>query len=196
VQACGNSESYRISIAHPVPSQGVHRCRRTYSDPTSEREGVTVPLSAEAADRAGRVAAEIAALGPVLPGTILARSMRCRSPGCHCHADPPHLHGPYWFWTRKVEAKTVSQVLSRNRQTSTAHGPKLTGACGQLRQLRATTQDTKNGMSSLCVIAEHKVLQKAACTSTSSRTAASVPLTPRPRVWPRPRPRPYRHRYC
>ena len=70
-----------------------------------------MPLSAEAADRAGRVAAEIAALGPVLPGTILARSMRCRSPGCHCHADPPHLHGPYWFWTRKVEAKTVSQVL-------------------------------------------------------------------------------------
>ena len=38
--------------------------------------------------------------------------MRCRSPGCHCHADPPHLHGPYWFWTRKVEAKTVSRVLS------------------------------------------------------------------------------------
>jgi hypothetical protein len=58
------------------------------------REGVTVPLSADAADRARRIAAEIATLGPALPGTILARSMRCRSPGCHCHADPPHLHGP------------------------------------------------------------------------------------------------------
>ena len=76
----------------------------------TRREGVTVPLSADAADR--QIAAEIAALGPALPGTILARSMRCRSPGCHCHADPPHLHGPYWFWTRKVEAKTVSRVLS------------------------------------------------------------------------------------
>jgi hypothetical protein len=78
----------------------------------SGREGVTVPFSADAADRARQIAAEIAALGPALPGTILARSMRCRSPGCHCHADPPHLHGPYWFWTRKVEAKTVSRVLS------------------------------------------------------------------------------------
>jgi len=71
-----------------------------------------VPLSADAADRARSIAAEIATLGPALPGTILARSVRCRSPGCHCHADPPHLHGPYWFWTRKVEAKTVSRVLS------------------------------------------------------------------------------------
>ncbi len=78
----------------------------------TRREGVTVPLSADAADRARQIAAEIATLGPALPGTILARSMRCRSPGCHCHADPPHLHGPYWFWTRKVQAKTVSRVLS------------------------------------------------------------------------------------
>ena len=79
------------------------------------REGVTVPLSADAADRARQIAAEIATLGPALPGTILARSMRCRSPGCHCHADPPHLHGPYWFWTRKVNNKTVSQVLSEEQ---------------------------------------------------------------------------------
>jgi len=79
------------------------------------REGVTVPLSADADDRARRILAEIAALGPALPGTILARSMRCRSPGCHCHADPAHLHGPYWFWTRKVQAKTVSRVLSADQ---------------------------------------------------------------------------------
>jgi hypothetical protein len=71
-----------------------------------------VPLSAEAADRARTITAEIATLGPALPGTISARSMHCASPGCHCHADPPHLHGPYWFWTRKAQAKTVSQVLS------------------------------------------------------------------------------------
>jgi hypothetical protein len=77
-----------------------------------EREGVAVPLSPEAAERARRIAAEMAMVGPALPGTILARQMRCQSPGCHCHDDPPSLHGPYWFWTRKVAAKTVSQVLS------------------------------------------------------------------------------------
>ena len=32
--------------------------------------------------------------------------------GCHCHADRPRPHGPYWFWTRKVAGKPVSRVLS------------------------------------------------------------------------------------
>ena len=27
-------------------------------------------------------------------------------------ADPPVLHGPYWSWTRKVGAKTVTRYLS------------------------------------------------------------------------------------
>ena len=26
-------------------------------------------------------------------------------------ADPPSLHGPYWSWTRKVNAKTVTRYV-------------------------------------------------------------------------------------
>lgn len=69
-------------------------------------------LDPQLADRQQRVSAELAALGFVLPGTLLERRLTCRSPGCHCHGDPPSLHGPYWYWTRKINAKTVSQVLS------------------------------------------------------------------------------------
>ncbi len=29
-----------------------------------------------------------------------------------CHSDPPELHGPYIVWTRKVNAKTVTKVLT------------------------------------------------------------------------------------
>lgn len=61
---------------------------------------------------ARRIAKEIAKIGFVVPGTLLQRSMHCSNAGCRCHADPPQLHGPYWFWTRKVDAKTVSRVLS------------------------------------------------------------------------------------
>src|ERR1700683_1894189 len=53
--------------------------------------------------RAKQIAQEIAALGPVLPGP---------SAGCHCHDEEPELHGPYWYWTRKVDQKTVSKLLS------------------------------------------------------------------------------------
>jgi len=44
--------------------------------------------------RAARIAAEIAALGFALPGTIADRMTRCGHPGCRCHDDPPRLHGP------------------------------------------------------------------------------------------------------
>ena len=75
-------------------------------------QGVSVPLSSDQRAEARRLAREIAKVGLVVPGTLLQRSMRCGNAGCRCHADPPQLHGPYWFWTRKVNAKTVSQVLS------------------------------------------------------------------------------------
>lgn len=71
-----------------------------------------MPLSSDQRAEARRLAREIAKIGLVVPGTLLQRSMRCGNAGCRCHADPPQLHGPYWFWTRKVNAKTVSQVLS------------------------------------------------------------------------------------
>lgn len=71
-----------------------------------------MPMSPEQRAERKRIAQAMARVGPVVPGTLLQRSMRCGRAGCHCHADPPQLHGPYWFWTRKVNQKTVSQILS------------------------------------------------------------------------------------
>jgi hypothetical protein len=47
----------------------------------------------------------------VLPAGVLRTAHRCGNPGCHCHADPPQLHGPYLTWTRKVDNKTVTRTL-------------------------------------------------------------------------------------
>ena len=66
-------------------------------------------------ERAKKIASEIAAVGPVLPGTLSERYLTCRSAGCRCHGDPPQLHGPYWYWTRKVDQKTVSKLLSADQ---------------------------------------------------------------------------------
>ncbi|MHB8329063.1 MAG: DUF6788 family protein [Acidimicrobiales bacterium] len=62
-----------------------------------------------------RIAKELAKVGFVLPGTLLERRLTCTHAGCRCHDDPPRLHGPYWYWTRKVRSKTVSRVLSREQ---------------------------------------------------------------------------------
>ncbi|MGH2772513.1 MAG: DUF6788 family protein [Actinomycetota bacterium] len=62
-----------------------------------------------------RITAELAAIartGQVLPGNINERMQTCGQPNCGCHADPPRRHGPYWIWTRKVAAKTVSRWLA------------------------------------------------------------------------------------
>lgn len=37
---------------------------------------------------------------------------RCGRPDCGCHDDPPRLHGPYGSWTRKVDNKTVTRLLT------------------------------------------------------------------------------------
>lgn len=59
-----------------------------------------------------RLADAIAEIGYTLPGSIVIRHMRCGKPGCRCKADPPQLHGPYISWTRRVEGKTVTRLLS------------------------------------------------------------------------------------
>jgi len=56
--------------------------------------------------------AQIVALGPCLPGSITTRQMRCGRARCACKADPPKLHGPYTYWTRKEHGRTIARLLS------------------------------------------------------------------------------------
>lgn len=69
-------------------------------------------LAAEIRREARRLHQAIAAIDYVLPGTLSRRIVRCGRNGCRCHADPPQLHGPYWWWTRKVDKKTVTRLLT------------------------------------------------------------------------------------
>jgi len=59
-----------------------------------------------------RLAAQLAEIGFALPGSLTVKAYRCGKQNCRCHGDPPQLHGPYAFWTRKVNNKTVTRMLS------------------------------------------------------------------------------------
>jgi hypothetical protein len=77
-----------------------------------------VALTPEQKTEARQIATELAAIarsGRILPGSITSRLTHCGRPGCKCMADPPQPHGPYWQWTRKVTAKTVTRWLSREQ---------------------------------------------------------------------------------
>lgn len=62
--------------------------------------------------RQAELTSALAQTGFVLPGTFLERYNRCGKPKCRCKQDPPTLHGPYYQWTRKVDGKTVTRLLS------------------------------------------------------------------------------------
>ncbi|MDA8355612.1 MAG: hypothetical protein M0Z95_04780 [Actinomycetota bacterium] len=65
----------------------------------------------EAKSRYRQIMAEIAKVGLCLPGSLVERTSRCGSAGCHCHTDPTKRHGPYPSWTRSVGGKTVTRTL-------------------------------------------------------------------------------------
>lgn len=66
------------------------------------------------AQRRAAIVAEIEAIGPVLPGSIVERSTRCQRRGCHCRADPPRLHGPYATWMHQEGGRQVTRTLSQD----------------------------------------------------------------------------------
>lgn len=59
-----------------------------------------------------RIQAELATIGPCLPGSVVVRQGRCGKAACSCRKTPPRLHGPFRSWTRKVSNKTVTRLLS------------------------------------------------------------------------------------
>jgi uncharacterized protein DUF6788 len=85
-----------------------------------------------------RIAAELAAAGFALPGTLTVRAYACGKTGCRCHADPPRLHGPYAEWTRKIGGKTVTRRLSPAELTE--YQPLFDNA-KKIRALLAELQD-------------------------------------------------------
>jgi hypothetical protein len=59
-----------------------------------------------------RLVERLAEIDYALPGSLGRRENVCGKPGCRCKADPPQLHGPYYLWTRKVDGKTVTRMLT------------------------------------------------------------------------------------
>ncbi len=59
-----------------------------------------------------RLVKELGEADFALPGSLVVESQRCGKPSCACHHDPPKLHGPYARWTRKVDNKTVTRLLT------------------------------------------------------------------------------------
>lgn len=63
-------------------------------------------------DKYETLKSQIDELSYVMQGSVVLRTKQCGQPDCRCHLGPEHEHGPYYQWTRKVNAKTVTKLLS------------------------------------------------------------------------------------
>jgi hypothetical protein len=73
---------------------------------------MTAPNQTSSDKRRRELARQIAQIDAALPGSLQIRSTRCGKQACRCKADPPQLHGPYIQWTRKINGRTRTQLLS------------------------------------------------------------------------------------
>ncbi len=95
------------------------------------------------------IAAQLGWTGFALPGTILVRHTCCKKPGCRCGADPPQLHGPYYQWTRKVNGKTVTRLLTEEQMERYRswfdNAKRIRALAGQLEELSLDIANSAEG---------------------------------------------------
>lgn len=58
---------------------------------------------------------ELQHVGFLCVGSLQTRYLTCGNPGCRCHQDPDKRHGPYHYWTRKVNGRTVTVMLKEQQ---------------------------------------------------------------------------------
>ncbi|MGH8972800.1 MAG: DUF6788 family protein [Acidimicrobiia bacterium] len=93
-----------------------------------------------------RIAKALSEIGFALPGSLTVRAYRCGKTNCRCKAEPPQLHGPYAFWTRKVDGKTATRILSEDElveyQPLFDNARKLRALMGELQELTLQLVET------------------------------------------------------
>jgi hypothetical protein len=75
-----------------------------------------MPLHPRQAVLEGKIAklkAALMTLGDLQPGSLSEQYNVCGTPGCHCKADPPRKHGPYYQVSFTWQGRSRSQFVRR-----------------------------------------------------------------------------------
>jgi len=51
----------------------------------------------------------------IINGSVYQQYLVCGKKSCRCHEAEKYKHGPYWYWSRKVEGKTVLKKLTEKQ---------------------------------------------------------------------------------
>lgn len=94
-----------------------------------------------------QLADQVTEIGFISSGSVTRRYTRCGTPGCRCHADPPHRHGPYYQWTTKTNGKTHTRRLTKAEASLyeewIANDRRLRAVIKQMRDIAAKAAELK-----------------------------------------------------
>ncbi len=85
--------------------------------------------------RRREIRAELASVGDLRPGSLVARYRKCGKPNCHCASEEEGGHGPSWSLTRSVGGKTVTRVIPPSAVAQTEE------QIAECRRLRGLTRE-------------------------------------------------------
>ena len=66
---------------------------------------------AEIEARYRAIAAQLAGIGFIARGSVVAAMTTCSSRGCHCRTNPARRHGPYWQLSRSSGGTTRTEAI-------------------------------------------------------------------------------------
>ena len=94
--------------------------------------------------RRTEICEELASIGDLRPGSLVARYRKCGKPNCHCAEEEGGGHGPSWSLTRKVDGKTVTKIIPPSAVSQTE------GHIAEYRRLRKLTGELVEVSEGLC----------------------------------------------
>lgn len=87
---------------------------------------------------------ELASIGDLRPGSLVARYRKCGKANCHCAKEEGGGHGPSWSLTHKVDGKTVTKIIPPNAVAQTQKH------IAEYRRLRKLTGELVEVSEGLC----------------------------------------------
>lgn len=96
--------------------------------------------------RRNEICEELASIGDLRPGSLVARYRKCGKANCHCAKAEGGGHGPSWSLTHKVDGKTVTKIIPPSAVSQTQKH------IAEYRRLRNLTGELVEVSEGLCDI--------------------------------------------
>lgn len=133
-------------------------------------ESPTQPID-ELSSHRDALLAQLASMGDLRPGSLVARYRKCGKPSCHCAGKRERGHGPSWSLTHAVEGKTLTKIIPAVAVQRTQE------QIAEYRRFRRLVRELVEVSEKVCD--EHLHGHQAASSEAAKKGASKAPSKPR-----------------